>query len=79
MQVLQYHMVMYVTISVLGTSHSFAALTAGIFVLEVVVVSITATISEAETVPVQRVVIPACVTGPTGTCVGGLRTLSWRH
>lgn len=54
------------------TSNTAAAFFTLEFMLEVVAFSITAAIGEADALPVHWVVVPACETCTTWSCVGGL-------
>ena len=67
----------YRTCFLFRTSHSVAGVNALRFLRKVVFVSITAAVGEAVALPIQGVIVPASVTGPTWTGAGGLCAPSW--
>ncbi len=54
-----------------GTCDSLARLAAFLFLIKVVSVGVTAAVGEVVALPLQRVVVPAAVTRPTRSGVGG--------
>lgn len=63
---------MYVDMFVFLTSHAVAGFAALVFFLKVIPVCITATEGEAGALPVHGVIVPAGVTRPTWSGMGGL-------